>query len=129
MKIKPGMFVRTKYRNEVVIRQIKNIFETSEHDHQLVFDKPTKYQYYVEDNNFIAKERLIDLTEVGDYVNGEKVILVQRYSKHNIGKQGTHLIQTHSYDINDDNQYLIETIVTKEQFERECYRLGDDKQS
>lgn len=120
MKVKPGMFVRTKYRNEVVIRQIKNIFETSEHDHQLVFDKPTRYQYYVEDNNFIAKERLIELVEVGDYVNGYRV------TKVNVSEIEGHYSYVKCINNNTFKEDNILDIVTKEEFEREKYVIGDD---
>ncbi len=117
MKIEVGMFVRTKHRNEVVVRQIKNIFETSEHDHQLIFDKPTKYQYYIEDNNFIAKENLIELIGIGDYVNGMKVLDIKDgyfFTMQEFGVKGIFR--------NED----IKTIMTKEQFEREKYVIGDD---
>lgn len=119
MDLKVGIFVRTKHRNEVVIRQVKNIFETSEHDHQLFFDKPTKYEYYIEDNNFIAKENPIELIEIGDYVNGCRV-------------RATYLEGIRKYiklDCNPHERWYeedIKTIVTKERFERESYKLGDD---
>lgn len=59
MKLEEGMYVRTNCREEKVIRKIVNIVEDSQvHDHYLIFDKPTKYTYYVEDNNYIAKERI-----------------------------------------------------------------------
>lgn len=75
MNLKVGMYVRTNYRKEKVIRKILNIVEDAlVHDHYLIFDKPTKYTYYVEDNNYIAKENLIELIKIGDYVNGYKVV-------------------------------------------------------
>lgn len=62
MKTEIGMYIRTNHRNEKVIRKIVNIFEDSkEHDHQLVFDKPTKYQYFIEDENYIPSYKLMDL--------------------------------------------------------------------
>ena len=75
-------------------------------------------------DNTIASFNSIDLIEVGDYVNGEKVILVQRYAKVN-SKRGICLIQIDAYDINDNEQFLIKDIVTKEQFEKEKYVIGE----
>lgn len=44
MKPEKGMYVRTNYRSEKVIRKIANIVEDNlVHDHRLIFDKPTKY--------------------------------------------------------------------------------------
>lgn len=62
MKVEVGMYVRTNHRNEQVIRKIVNIYEDSlEHDHHLIFDKPTKYQYFIEDKNYIFSYKLMDL--------------------------------------------------------------------
>ena len=117
MNLEVGMFVRTKHRNEVVIRQVKNIYETSEHDHQLIFDKPTKYQYYVEDNNFIAKKNPIELIEIGDYVNEMKVLDIKDGYFSTMQEFGVKGIFG-----NED----IKTIMTKEEFERRKYVIGDD---
>lgn len=119
MELKEGMHVRTNHRNEHVIRKIVSIYEDpKEHDHCLSFDKPTKYTYYVEDNNFIAKENPIDLIEEGDYVNG---ILVER-----IWERNNNSIFFNTMD--DEIMFqitnkTIESIVTKEQFESIKYEV------
>lgn len=72
MKTEIGMYIRTNHRNEKVIRKIVNIFEDSkEHDHQLVFDKPTKYQYFIEDENYIPSYKLMDLIKKGDVLHAK----------------------------------------------------------
>lgn len=70
-----------------------------------------------------TSHNIIDLIELDDYVNGEKVILTQRYAKVN-DKQGICLIQTDAYDIRDDEQFLIKSIVTHEQFENISYKVN-----
>lgn len=121
MKLKEGMYVRTNYRKEKVIRKIVKIVEDDLiHDHYLIFDKPTKYTYYVEDNNFISKENVIELIEIGDYVNGYRV-----YSG---GENHFDYILT--WDEESDYYMKIELpsvdikdIVTKEQFNSVKYEV------
>lgn len=113
MELKVGMYVRTNYRKEKVIRKIVKIVEDpSAHDHYLIFDKPTRYTYYVEDKNFIAKKDAIDLIEVGDYVNGYRVTYVY-----------PNLIKVDSTDIWEIHSHDIKSIVTKEQFESIKYEV------
>ena len=115
MELKEGMYVRTNCHREIVVRKIVKIVEdTFIHDYYLIFDKPTKYTYYVEDNNFIVKENPIDLIEIGDYVNGYLVTgFDYQYSSNkkvvfsNVRLDGTG-IKIPAKDI--------KSIVTKEQF-------------
>lgn len=78
--------------------------------------------------NNIAKHRkqLIDLIEVGDYVNGNKVFA----TNNRINDNGEKVILTENYDEWTDNGVIsnkdIKTIVTKEQFEDNCYKVGGE---
>ena len=124
MDLRVGMYVRTNYRKEKVIRKILNIVEDSlVHDHYLIFDKPTKYTYYVEDNNYTAKENLIELIKVGDYVNGQFVIQTSK-------ETGLIFTEPTYYDERRGEElhycyfeHEIESIVTKEQFKSMEYEV------
>lgn len=66
-----------------------------------------------------ASHNIIDLIEVGDYVNGIPVEDITRF------KDGTWCITFDEWRWIDNNVNAIETIVTKEQFSEIEYRLGD----
>lgn len=125
MKLEEGMYVRTNYREEKVIRKIINIVEDYlVHDHRLIFDKPTKYIYYIEDNNFIAKESLIDLIKIGDHVNDKRVYNISIVD-------GLKYLDVEVEDYLSDMPFInadqIESIVTKEQFESMKYEVKKDE--
>lgn len=70
------------------------------------------------DNNIKSSPNIIDLIEVGDYVNGEKVIRLFNPTFLSIGEL--------PYVITDKSKYEpqeIENIVTKEQFEAMKYEI------
>ena len=68
---------------------------------------------------------LIDLIEVGDYVNGSFII---RAAKDCVDDEGTPIILAEDYDEWSDNGVIynedIKTIVTKERFKAMEYRIG-----
>ena len=68
----------------------------------------------IRDNIVKHSKDIIDLIEVGDYVNGEKVIDTWNGNR----------IETHRSNFNDDN---IKSIVTKEQFAQAEYKIKEDK--
>lgn len=111
-KLKPNMYVRTK-------RGTFDRFMTSKKIESLTW-------YIFEDRgsitnpeNYIinASHNIIDLIEVGDYVNGHEVKSKQSGVKR--------------IDIGEDENYVwlyendIKSIVTKEQFENMEYRTGE----
>lgn len=119
MKLEVGMYVRTK---DGIIAKADYV-----DDDTIFFDKDL-YRTYDDSINFLEKNNLerivkasyniIDILEVGDYVNGEIVL------KDEIG--GLYL---DAFDA-DGNYYKcriqnIKTIVTKEQFEQMAYKVGD----
>lgn len=119
MKIEVGMYVRTKIG-------IKQIYEVDENK--------TKWKYLYKlkkqdgdgcvDLGSLCEEdiieepshKLIDLIEVGDYVNGYKVINIDIVTQ-------TLRVDGFSWGTNIIEDVDIKTIVTKEQFEREAYKI------
>lgn len=97
-----------------------------------MFDKGIKwhYEYYTDIfekdkfNEFINKDivkhskQLIDLIEAGDYVNGHLVeeVRISCFDS---------LIFVHEYEI-ELREKDIKTILTKEQFEANCYKVGGE---
>lgn len=123
MKLEVGMYVRTKNRT-LQRPQIARIIKMSK-------DSGYKNQYYIElDKNLIpsyeyhiyeediskASFSLIDLIEVGDYVNGVKMV------EHNdkLGFYDTDIDEEYFYPI---NELVINTIVTHEQFKSMEYEV------
>ncbi len=121
MKIKAGMYVRTKIG-------IKKIYDIDENK--------TKWKYLYKlkkqdgdgsiDLGSLCEEdiigepsyRPIDLIEVGDYVNGYKVTTVNKQ------KSIVYSEDEKGYFINGFYEDEIKTIVTKEQFEKMSYRVN-----
>lgn len=90
----------------------------------------TVAQYYItdklninEDNQYTIQnivkhsKNIIDLIEVGDYVNGEPVERIETGLD-----WGREIATTTQYLTNEED---IETVVTKEQFENIEYKVGD----
>ena len=122
MKLEVGMYVRTK----------KGVFAKSKLDgwFGIGFDDNDKEMIEIDVfPNFILKEdivkashNIIDLIEVGDYVNGKQVI-----------KINIDYIFDYTEEVKmiyfSDNDYIysktdIKSIVTKEQFESMSYKVG-----
>ena len=116
MKLKVGMYVRTKHG-------IRKIIEIDEDDNYYI-DKTYVNNFRQEinciSNNCIIGEpsfNIIDLIEVGDYVNGKKVI--NKWEEPD----------WYGYFIKLDGEETvptirnIETIVTKEQMEQMSYKI------
>ena len=95
MKLEIGMYVRTKNGKIWTINSQQAI---SGHRKDIIN----------------ASYNIIDLIEVGDYVNGEKVML---------NNDGNIKIGTTRDNIVFNNEKFIKSIVTKEQFESMSYYL------
>ena len=128
--MKTGDYVRTTREEITKIVNIKNINGID----VLVFDKNVVFIYddetkeiikdhytnelpllnYININKLKISSNIIDLIEVGDYVNGKKVILNCLQDGGNI------IILEDGFCINNNE---IKSIVTKEQFERMEYKL------
>ncbi len=126
MEIKVGEYVRTK---DGLIAKLINI-----NDYECVFDSRIQwfYEYYREDIDFddwkdfveekIVKHspNIIDLIEVGDYVNGYKVLDIVKGFKVIIDKLE---LDTTTGTYRKKGLKNIETIVTKEQFKEMEYKV------
>ena len=124
MKLEVGMYVRlvNDVEDIVVINKIANVFETT----ILTENDGSIYQgEYTKENVVKASYDIIDLIEVGDYVNGYKVSFK--------GNDYQPFVQCdYPVECGQTNHYrfyekAIYSIVTKEMFSSMEYRLGDDK--
>ena len=83
------------------------------------------YYFHGEENIVKHSKQLIDLIEVGDFVNGYKVISVD----YDVMNDTTECIEL---DLNSNYQYnfisirQIKTILTKEQYNINCYKVGGE---
>ena len=91
--------------------------------------------YYDEYKIVKASYNIIDILEVGDYVNGFKVSEIERYDTNTIIKIGNSTfnvlegekIYTPSYDNNNGYEKIekLKSIVTKEQMEQMSYKIKE----
>lgn len=119
MKLEVGMYVRT----------IDGIVKIEKIEDGVMWDT----QGHVHFGDFIkASHNIIDLIEVGDYVNGHKIIEFQNeYTIYDdevddfVDKKGGYIVLG-----NEEGNYgipveSIKSIVTKEQFEQMQYKVGE----
>ena len=110
MKLEVGMYVRT-LKGIVKIDEIKDgvMWDTQGHVHFGDFIK--------------SKHNIIDLIEVGDYVNGHEIKSIDTIQKVNEGevKLVRFARELGCYFTNNE----IKSIVTKEQFEQIQYKVGE----
>ena len=79
------------------------------------------------DGNIVNhSKQLIDLIEVGDFVNGYKVISVD-YDVMNDTTECIELDLNNNYQYNFISIRQIETILTHEQFEQNSYKVGGEE--
>lgn len=117
MKLEVGMHVRTK---DGYICRIININDFREPNMKYGVEASYLRDIMFIGDNDIAKAsyEIIDLIEVGDYVNGLPVTKISEYL--NTHEKYIELYGTCSAWENED----IKSIVTKEQFESMEYRIG-----
>ena len=109
MELRINDYVRTNYGIAKITKIDLNV-------NACEIDKQLNDFYFVLNENIIkSSPNIIDLIEVGDYVNGERVI--------NIIKKYKYL------EVSDEeiiiNEKDIKSIVTKEQFESMEYKIGE----
>ena len=112
MKLEVGQFVRTKdgIIDKVIIDYNGHCASPNCECKHISCAK----NYYDEDKIVKASYNIIDILEVGDYVNGYEVTSKDQFL--GFGNHDWYML---------DNE--IKSIVTKEQFSSMEYRLGDDK--
>ena len=125
-KLEVGHFIRT-------IKGIGRIEEITEDKTEIYFNCDTGLTISFIKKDFTQEEMaqyykhsdsIIDLVEKGDYVNGYKVLDILKGFKILVDK-----LELNTYD---GNYYLkqftnnqIKTILTKEQYENNCYKVDD----
>ena len=117
MKLEVGMYVRLQNDVEdiVVINKIANVFETT----ILTENDGSIYQgEYTKENVIKASYDIIDLIEVGDYVNGYYVEDVLKTFV-NVAV-GSNYFQSPTIYENE-----IKSVITHEQIEQMEYRIGE----
>lgn len=126
MKLEIGMYVRLQNdaENIVIISRIANVFETT----ILTENDGSIYQgEYTKENVVKASYSIIDILEVGDYVNGSKVIDISIIGKDKEKWVWVEQMEDTDNKYGDDyvgyNNEQIKSIVTKEQFESMEYSL------
>ena len=117
--IEVGEYVRTKTGYIGIVENI-NDFRPPEAKICVDFNVP--------DLIFLGKtdiikhsKNIIDLVEVGDYVNGEKIEQITTDS----GYKKYHTTGFGLYD-EYDNENVIHSILTKEQYEANCYKVKEE---
>ena len=114
MKLEVGQFIRYKYENCIYIGKIKFISEVMcGLNETLQIDIDNCMEEILKKDILKASNSIIDLIEVGDYVNGYEVEYKFEYS---LRIQSG---QDYWYMRNDD----IKTIITKEQFSQMEYKV------
>ena len=111
MKLEKGMYVRT----DDGIFKIYAIAPKEEDYYKLILEKNNGLS--IGDSEFVAKasHNIKDLIEVGDIINHKYI--VSRSENGNI----SFYEEMQEYDITEN----IKTILTHEQFEDNCYKVGD----
>ena len=122
-KLEIGMYIRTK--DGKIAKFIKYDEEDKE---ELITDYYEYSTIWIKDV-IEASHNIIDLIEVGDYVNGSKVVDISIIGKDK--EKWVWVEQTEDTDNKYGDDYVgynneqIKSIVTKEEFKAMEYRLGD----
>ena len=112
MKLKEGMYIRAK--DGLIDKVINDYKDSCNNPNCNCKHVSCEHNYYYEENIIKASYNLIDLIEVGDYVNGFPVI-------HNAKEHGGNIVIV--INGNAYNEENIKSVVTKEQFESIKYEV------
>lgn len=138
MKLEIGMYVRTKCGIAKIIdiicgQDIKfdndNIFENNDDKTHHMYDGVSKNDYFFK-HEIVGEPSfdIIDLIESGDYVNGEKVLETNCNWEYIDDDSDTGVNEVYDGLQLEKNriyfEYEIQSIVTKEQFEKMSYKIG-----
>lgn len=123
MELKEGMYIRFEGMINKILELDEDyiVFDVNWYDHWADEISRMKIDEFIKEYKPVFKDNIIDLIEVGDYVNGRCV----GRSVHN----GFIKLEVYSYDDYGDDYLLvnedIKSIVTKEQFENMSYKVGE----
>lgn len=128
MKLEPNMYVRlvNDVEDIVVINKIANVFETT----ILTENDGSIYQgEYTKENVVKASYDIIDILEIGDYVNGSEVL---DFENKYIEEKDTFVpigVVTENCYLEDTDSWIIEknikSVITHEQIEQMAYKVGE----
>lgn len=125
-KLEVGMWAYSKTCRDYGIGKIVNVTENGQGFKGDLIDIQYKYsEHAIENQDVVASYNIIDLIEVGDYVNGYKVTAI--YNPNGDDIFNFTLIMEHGYKTINPyiRHYPIKSIVTKEQFDSMKYGVGD----
>lgn len=130
MEIKVGDYIRTKHGYIIKVDERTVIFNLSDDKKEYVDIESTKYGFCFEEEIKKHSPNIIDLVEVGDYVNGKKIESILELSV--IAENVLEKILCFETDFpieqglrcyhNND----IKTILTHELYEANCYKVGGE---
>lgn len=119
-KIEIGDYVRTRYGIAKIINDVgNNYFEV---DKNGIYCSARSFSSYIH-KDYIMKhsKNIIDLVDIGDFVNG---VEINEITNDSIGKRMIASISTYGDDDISFGNKDIDTIVTKEQFKNIEYRVN-----
>lgn len=130
--IEVNEYVRTKNGYIVKVDENTIIFNLG-YKEQYVDMETTKYGFTCEEEIVKHSKQLIDLIEIGDIVNKELVIDIIETTNDKeeiIGRKLITQYRSAQFTGLDIKHYIyandIKTILTKEQFEANCYKVGGE---
>lgn len=134
MKLEVGMYVRFKDKRGIeYIRKIVEIPKDNRYA-SLYLDKDANYSKGLSLKNVIkASYNIIDILEVGDYVNGYKVEEVNNNLNEHKGTCNS--LDTYLWIVNDLGEFEeivifendIKSVITHEQIEQISYKIKESK--
>ena len=142
MKLEVGIFIRTPLGIDKIIclriqdeygcnydTQLEHyLFLNNKRDYISIDGECFEKEEIKTSYNLLGNDKEPCLIEVGDYVNGHRVVEVDLDDIDDYGNDFRYIKTEHDFTLNHwVKEYEIETIVTKEQFSSMEYRLGDDK--
>lgn len=131
--LKVGQYVRFKdKRGNTYIRNIKEVCNKQPHKSwgAIIIDKNANNVPYVSLKNIIkASYNIIDILEVGDYVNGSEVLDFEYKLIKGNDKFTNFAVVTENCYLENTDSWIIEknikSIVTHEQMEQMAYKVGE----
>lgn len=128
MELEVGMYVRlvNDVEDIVVINKIANVFETT----ILTENDGSNYQgEYTKENVVKASYNIIDILEVGDYVNGSEILdFKYEFIEENDNFTNFAVVTENCYLENTDSWIIeknIKSVITHEQMEQMAYKVGE----
>lgn len=118
MELKEGMYVRYIPTLGIYTQKISKITKVKNCLLDMAYyldnsEEPVFSSHF--DDIVGVSENIIDLIEVGDYVNGERVQFITN-KKQLLSDGGYNILEKYN---------TISSIVTKEQYENNCYKVDD----